>query len=477
LVLDWPGGHGNENTALQEQMAYWIAKEMDLPYSHRYTIRLHVNGVTDLQRGGVFEAVNQPAGDFVRAWSPEDSRGDFYKIDRAFEFNDGGGVSADPQPRLENYTTAGGAKKTARYRWNWLKRSADSANNYANIFDLVDALNAASPEPYTSQTEALVDLEEWMGILATEHIIVNFDAYGHEIGKNMYAYKPERSGWQLYLFDLDWLMLAAVNHMSVYAPGSAPLFNSEDPTITRMYNHPPFRRAYYRAIKKAVDGPLLASNCNPVMDAKYNSLVANGVTLCDGSPLANPSAVKNWFSQRRGYLANQLALAAANFAITSNQGADFTSNTNVITLTGTAPIEVKGIRINGTDYPAAWTSLTNWSIRLLLPGGQTALALTAYDAAGNPLKNYTGSIKITFTGSSEPPVVIRLAEPRVTADGIVNTWNAEAGRTYRVQFKDDFNAAAWTDLAEVSATGPLAASTNTLTGSSQRFYRIQLLPP
>ena len=25
-----------------------------------------------------------------------------------------------------------------------------------------------------------------MGILATEHIIVNFDAYGHEIGKNMY---------------------------------------------------------------------------------------------------------------------------------------------------------------------------------------------------------------------------------------------------------------------------------------------------
>ena len=44
LVLDWPGGHGNETTALQEQMCYWIADRLNLPLSHRHTIRLHVNG-------------------------------------------------------------------------------------------------------------------------------------------------------------------------------------------------------------------------------------------------------------------------------------------------------------------------------------------------------------------------------------------------------------------------------------------------
>ena len=42
-----------------------------------------------------------------------------------------------------------------------------------------------------------MDLEEWMGLLAVEHIIVNFDAYGHEIGKNMYACKPAQGKWQL----------------------------------------------------------------------------------------------------------------------------------------------------------------------------------------------------------------------------------------------------------------------------------------
>jgi hypothetical protein len=35
LVLDWPGGHGRENTAVQEQMAYWMADRMNLAFSHR----------------------------------------------------------------------------------------------------------------------------------------------------------------------------------------------------------------------------------------------------------------------------------------------------------------------------------------------------------------------------------------------------------------------------------------------------------
>jgi hypothetical protein len=64
LVLDWAGGHGGETTALQEQMGYWIADQLNLPVSHRYTIRLHVNGVTDDARHNTFEAAMQPGGDF-----------------------------------------------------------------------------------------------------------------------------------------------------------------------------------------------------------------------------------------------------------------------------------------------------------------------------------------------------------------------------------------------------------------------------
>ena len=57
--------------------------------------------------------------------------------------------------------------------------------------------------------------------------MVNFDCWGHEIGKNMYGFKPDGGKWQFYLFDLDWLMLAAPAHNATYAANTA---DSTDPT-------------------------------------------------------------------------------------------------------------------------------------------------------------------------------------------------------------------------------------------------------
>jgi hypothetical protein len=143
----------------------------------------------------------------------------------------------------------------------------------------------------------------------------------------------------------------------------------------------------------------------------------------------------------------------------------------VITLTGTAPVEVKGITVNGSAYPVTWTSAANWAIALELPSGQTAFTVGAYDAGGNVLANYTDSIKISFNE-------IRIVETSVALNGdLLITWSAEAGRTYGVQFKDDLNASVWTDLAEVIATGPFASSTNNINAPPQRFYRIRLMEP
>ena len=35
-----------------------------------------------------------------------------------------------------------------------------------------------------SAIQALADVEQWMAIFAVEHIINNFDSWGHDIGKN-----------------------------------------------------------------------------------------------------------------------------------------------------------------------------------------------------------------------------------------------------------------------------------------------------
>jgi hypothetical protein len=80
------------------------------------------------------------------------------------------------------------------------------------------------------------------------------------------------------------------------------------------------------------------------------------------------------------------------------------TNSDAITLSGTAPIEVKGIQVNGQDYPVTWTTVTNWALRLALAPGQNDFRLVATDTSGNFLTNYTSSIKITFTGGDESPV-------------------------------------------------------------------------
>ncbi|MCX8157827.1 MAG: lamin tail domain-containing protein, partial [Verrucomicrobiae bacterium] len=380
MVLDWPGGHGGETTAIQEQMAYALAEGMGLPFSHRHFIRLFVHGVSDMQRGGIFEAVLQPAGEYLEQWSPQQPEGDFYKIDRAFEFNDSGSRVADPMPRLEVYQS-GGQKKIERYRWTWLKRSYDSALDYSQLMTLVDALNATSPEPYTTLTEHLADVEQWMGVFAFEHIINNFDSWGHNIGKNMYMFRPRNGGkWVLYPFDLDWLMLVSPRGPGGFTALTGPLFDSEDPTVSRMYNHPPFRRAYFRAVKRAVDGPLRPEIAEPLMDAKYRALVANGITLCDGQALTDPRELKLWYTQRRGFLQNQLAAVAADFQVATNT---WVRATNLFTLTGTAPIEVTTLLVNNVPWKPVWTSVTNWTLRV--PGTQPTnlWIITALDEAGN----------------------------------------------------------------------------------------------
>jgi hypothetical protein len=383
FVLDWPI---RDSTLQLEQVAYWIAKELDAPYNHRRFVHLFVNGV---KRGTIFEDTQQPNSDVIEELFPDDTDGDLHKIEDWFEFDDSAVKEFNVDATLQRFTTTGGAKKLARYRWTWRKRATDTPNSYANLFALVDAVNTTG-NAYTAAVESLVDVEEWMRIFAVEHIAGNWDSYGYNRGKNMFTYKPENGKWIMMMWDIDFVLGAGGDG------ATTSMFNANDSTITRMYNHPPFRRAYYRAWQDAVNGPLVSSNIGPVMDAKYSALLANGVAT------SSPTAGKAFIASRRNYLLQQLALVAANFSVTSNNGNNFSTNRNNLILAGTAPIEVKTIKINGTAYPLTWTTVTNWSLSYSLQAGLNQLAIQGYDLRGNALGNSTRAINVTYTGATEP---------------------------------------------------------------------------
>lgn len=405
VVLDWPG---RDATAQQEPTAYWIARELGLPFNHRRYIRLHVNGVTETTRGSIYEDAQQVNGDLMDSWNPDLERGDLFKIEQWFEFSDSLGTSFVGPPRLANYTTTGDRKKLARYRWNWLKRAAPgSVNDYRSLLTLADAANLPDPATYTAQMSAFVDVEEWMRIFATENIVVNLDAWGYDIGKNMYAYRPPGRPWQLHMWDIDWVMLASSQHG--YSPRSPLMYRgatpfgeaNRDPAVGRLYNHPEFQRAYWRAIEDAVQGPLLPARVAARLDATHAALVAQGVTRSSGAALANPAEVKTWLRNRRDYLLEQLATVAAPFSI--QPGPATLSGTNLLEIRGTAPISVRTLEIQGRPFPVNWTSVTQWTARVPLATGNNRVAVRALDRLGAPVPGAEHQWTATFTDPTQPP--------------------------------------------------------------------------
>jgi len=162
IILDWPI---RDNTDQREQLMFWFLEQFVLPNNYRRYINLFVNGV---QRGVIYDDIQQPGGDTVKEWFSNDSNGSLFKTVVWDEFADNGLRigSLIYFNTLEEFTTTGGVKKAARYRWNWEPRAVNgSANDFSKLFTLVDAVNAPT-NGYESALQGQVDVDHWMKTFA-----------------------------------------------------------------------------------------------------------------------------------------------------------------------------------------------------------------------------------------------------------------------------------------------------------------------
>lgn len=415
-----PGNGGGDSTLQAEQQAYWIAGKMGLPICYRRSVHLFVNGV---RRGMLFEDAQQPNRDFVEEWYPEDSKGDLHKVQLWFEFDDFASSFTAVGADLGNYLTTGGQKKLARYRWTWSKRAfGNDANNYTNLFALVDTVNTtATGEAYTRKIQSAIDVEQWYKTHVVEHIVGNSDSYSYGGGQNMYGYKPQQGLWNLLIWDIDFAFFTQGPTTDLFGIGG----KQKGP----VNSHPPFARIYWQALIQAANGPLLSSQADTVLDARYNAFVADGI-----SP-ANPQSIKNYIATRREYILGLLQSNTFPFAITSNNGIDFSTNRNLIVLSGTAPLDVKTIAVNGIPYDAIWTTLSNWTIRVHLKPGVNQLTLQGYDQSGIPVQST--AITIEYTGVDESPkgnVVINeiMYNPIVPRSSYIEIYNRSTNNAFDI---------------------------------------------
>lgn len=418
------GNLDNEATCQAEQMAFWIGRKIGAPYNYRRYFNMYFNG---LRRGRIYEDAQQPNSDMLSQYFPNDNDGNLHKIEDWFEYSDDTGNSASSRFNVNatlGLFNSGGQKKLARYRWTFRARAVqDSPNDYQPLFDLVDTLNAPTNEPFHTMVRNNIDVEQWMRVFTTERIAGNWDSYGYNRGKNMYCYKPRNDGWKLMMWDIDMVLAqgARAFDADIYS-------ETNDGLIDKLKKHPPFTRAFYRALQDAVNGPMQSANAEQIMNARYAALLANGINA------TAPTAHLTYIANRRNYLLTNPAnglnnTVAAPFNINLPGGVLSVTNNNVITLSGTAPIEARTILINGIEYPITWTSVTNWTLRLVVGSSNNVLAFQGINNKGQALTNVTGSVTVNFYGSipqAQGTVVINEIMYRPAANPLasyIELWN------------------------------------------------------
>jgi hypothetical protein len=392
-----PGNGAGDDASLQrEQLANTFLRALGVPWLNRRFVAVYVNGN---RRGPLMEDTQTPDSDVVKEHFSNDADGWLYKMQPWFEFA--------PQPNgasigfqafsgctLLPYTTTGGSKKVARYRYDYLvRRTPGSASDFTNVFSLVDAAGSSGSPNYVANLENLADMENWMRVFAANHAAGNWDCFGTGGGQNLYGYiGTQGTPYTLLMWDFN----IVFGNSSSWGPGQNLLSGNGDPNIASIYNNPTFRRMYWRALQELVNGPLDVAKTGPLLDAKFNAFAANGLSVEDPN-----SNIKPWLTQAHDSIASQIATEnAPNFSLNPA----INMNNNVALLSGTAPVNIKSVWVNGKEYPLIWTSVTGFQIQVPLTSGTNQLSVVGVDIHGQPVAGASNIVFVSYSGTIPSPV-------------------------------------------------------------------------
>jgi hypothetical protein len=101
---------------------------------------------------------------------------------------------------------------------------------------------------------------------------------------------------------------------------------------------------------------------------------------------------------------------------------------------------------------------------------------TVVTDSGSPPLSDTNTFTVTVTGSQPPPRPM-IESITVSNQVVTLTWTAVPGHTYRLQFKQNTDDPNWTDIQpDIVASSTTVTATDATAPSTQRFYRVYVVP-
>ena len=213
------------------------------------------------------------------------------------------------------------------------------------------------------------------------------------------------------------------------------------------------------------------------------TFTATGLQFTDTTATVLTGAIARTAGER--VVGSPYAITQGTLTPNGNYTIAFTGNTLTITkaaLSVTADAKTKTYGAADPAFTVTYFGFVNSETPAVL-GGTLAFSRAPGENVGSYLITPSGltsaNYAITFNAGTQTitaPAPLMLPLTLVGGTNVVISWGAVSNGTYRVQFKPMFNSTNWTDLlGDVTATGSTASKTDSLT-TTNRFYRVQVLP-
>ena len=352
------------------------------PANEHEFVRTIINGGSASLR----EDLEPNANDFLKRNWEDGQKGELYRIDDEWWFDDGWGR----QNRNADWSWKG-THEPERYHAEWIKRSRESEYDYSAFTTWVNKVGTNS---FTrEEIERMSDIDMMAANAVVRGWVDDWDTLTRNRGKNGYFLRRYNDGkWMLIQWDSD----------LTFGDSNAAFFGN------------------LSGVRNYFDKPYVRQRVNYYLGKMINDYAATGPRMqtwfdleeeASNSYSSNESTYTNWHNRRVSRARNELGSSLnASFNVTTGNGSSTSTSADTISLSGTSGWESFKIQVEGQPQAEYnFTNQTRWDLSgIRLRQGTNQLKVQAVDASGKVVGTETFRVNKT---SNAAPVLLLDSDP------------------------------------------------------------------
>ncbi len=300
------------------------------------------------------------------------------------------------------------------YRYHYILKNHHDQDDYSRFIPFLKVMSLPNGPTLQAQASQALDVDEWMRGFALVSLLGEGDFYTFSNPHNLFIYcRPEDNRMVALFWDVEQLFMQSSGN-----PLNGRGYWSD---IADLPGN--LRRLYAHALD-LFDYPY-NTNYMAYWTAHYSQF----------APGQDYSDLLEYMTERTTAVLAEIEAAGGNAAFTCGDTNYLVTPGNLVTLSGTAPVQVQTLLVNGIAYPIIWTSVSNWSLTIPLNQATNQLSVTALNLQGNLLTNYSADLTVEFTGqmpnSAETVVINEIYyNPQAPNSAFVEIYNSSTNTSF-----------------------------------------------